>query len=54
MVTGQAMTIDERRQEVARRTKAGESERDIARALGVSRTTVWTDKQVARATEVRP
>lgn len=34
-----------RRAEVARRAANGESEREIARALGVSRTTVWTDKQ---------
>lgn len=39
-------TIDERRAEVARRTAAGESEREIAAVLGTSRTTVWTDKQV--------
>lgn len=38
-----------RRAEVARRAAAGESEREIAKALGVSRTTVWTDKQVAAA-----
>jgi DNA-binding CsgD family transcriptional regulator len=41
--------IEVRRAEVARRVAAGESERDIARALGVSRTTVWTDKQVNAA-----
>lgn len=41
--------IESRRAEVARRAAAGESERDIAKALGVSRTTVWTDKQVAAA-----
>lgn len=38
--------VQARRVEVARRWAAGESEREIARALGVSRTTVWTDKQV--------
>lgn len=41
--------IAPRRAEVARRSAAGETERGIARALGVSRTTVWTDKQVAAA-----
>ena len=38
--------VNARRTEVARRSAAGESERAIAKALGVSRTTVWTDKQV--------
>lgn len=42
-------SVEKRRAEVARRAAAGESERDIARALGVSRTTVWTDKQVNAA-----
>lgn len=41
--------IETRRAEVARRSTAGETERAIARALGVSRTTVWTDKQVIAA-----
>lgn len=41
--------IAARRAEVARRSTAGQTEREIARALGVSRTTVWTDKQVAAA-----
>lgn len=41
--------VETRRAEVARRTAAGETERQIARALGVSRTTVWTDKQVLSA-----
>lgn len=44
-------TIEERRAEVARRTAAGESERAIAAALRVSRTTVWTDKQVNAAAQ---
>jgi DNA-binding NarL/FixJ family response regulator len=44
------MTIEERRRKVAELTKAGKSERAIARDLGVSRTTVWTDKQVMAAT----
>lgn len=35
--------------EIARRTDAGESEREIAKALGVSRTTVWTVKQALKA-----
>lgn len=43
------MTIQERRAKVAQLAKAGKSEREIARELGVSRTTVWTDKQVAAA-----
>lgn len=43
------MTILERRAKVAELTKAGKSEREIARDLGVSRTTVWTDKQVVAA-----
>lgn len=41
--------IEKRRAEVARRSATGESERQIAQALGVSRTTVWTDKQVTAA-----
>lgn len=41
--------IETRRAEVARRSAAGESERSIASALKVSRTTVWTDKQVNAA-----
>lgn len=41
--------IAERRVRVAELAKAGRSERDIARELGVSRTTVWTDKQVNAA-----
>lgn len=43
------MDVDERRRKVAELTKAGKSEREIARELGVSRTTVWTDKQVVAA-----
>lgn len=43
------MTIDERRRKVAELSREGRSEREIAKALGVSRTTVWTDKQVAAA-----
>ena len=43
------MDVSERRQKVAELAKAGKSEREIAKALGVSRTTVWTDKQVAAA-----
>lgn len=43
------MTIEERRAKVADLTRAGKSEREIARELRVSRTTVWTDKQVVAA-----
>lgn len=43
------MDVQERRAKVAELAKAGKSEREIAKALGVSRTTVWTDKQVAAA-----
>ncbi len=43
------MTVEERRRKVAELARAGKSEREIARDLGVSRTTVWTDKQVAAA-----
>lgn len=43
------MTVQERREKVAELTKAGKSERAIAQELGVSRTTVWTDKQVNAA-----
>jgi len=43
------MDIQERRAKVAVLTKAGKSEREIAKDLGVSRTTVWTDKQVVAA-----
>jgi len=43
------MTVEARRAEVDRMSRAGMSEREIAKALGVSRTTVWTDKQVAAA-----
>lgn len=45
------MTVEERRQKVAELAKAGKSERAIAQELGVSRTTVWTDKQVNAATK---
>lgn len=40
------MEIEERRERVAALTRAGKSERAIAAELRVSRTTVWTDKQV--------
>lgn len=40
------MSVQERRQKVAQLVKAGLTEREIAKKLGVSRTTVWTDKQV--------
>ena len=43
------MDVNERRQKVAQLAKAGKSEREIAKELGVSRTTVWTDKQVVAA-----
>lgn len=43
------MTVQERRAKVAELAKAGKTERQIAAELGVSRTTVWTDKQVAAA-----
>ncbi len=43
------MDVQERRAKVAELAKAGKSEREIAKELGVSRTTVWTDKQVASA-----
>lgn len=43
------MGVQERRQKVAELVKAGKSEREIAKALSVSRTTVWTDKQVLAA-----
>lgn len=43
------MDAQERRRKVAELAKAGKSEREIARDLGVSRTTVWTDKQVVAA-----
>ena len=43
------MSIEERRRKVAELAKEGKSERAIARELGVSRTTVWTDKQVLAA-----
>lgn len=43
------MSIQERRAKVAQLVKAGLTEREIARKLGVSRTTVWTDKQVLAA-----
>lgn len=49
MSTDSGRAREARRAEVARRAANGESEREIARALGVSRTTVWTDKQVAAA-----
>lgn len=50
MSTDSGRAREARRAEVARRAANGESEREIARALGVSRTTVWTDKQVIDAT----
>ena len=43
------MDVNERRQKVAQLAKAGKSAREIAKELGVSRTTVWTDKQVVAA-----
>lgn len=43
------MDVQERRAKVAELAKTGKSEREIAKELGVSRTTVWTDKQVAAA-----
>lgn len=42
-------TIEARRRLVERAVKDGLSERQIAEKLGVSRTTVWTDKQVLAA-----
>lgn len=39
----------ERDAEILRRAAAGESERAIARAPGVSRTLVWDVKQAAKA-----
>lgn len=49
------MDQKERRAKVAQLTAGGLSEREIAKQLGVSRTTVWTDKQVnaAAAREVK-
>ncbi len=47
--TAPKLDVDQRRQRVAELNAKGLSERDIARALGVSRTTVWTDKQVLSA-----
>lgn len=41
-----ATSVEVRRQKVAALVKAGKTEREIARELGVSRTTVWADKQV--------
>lgn len=38
--------IERRRREVARLVTEGHSERQIASLLDVSRTTVWTDKQI--------
>lgn len=37
--------ILERRRKVGKMVEAGMSERQIAAALGVSRSTVWSDKQ---------
>lgn len=34
--------------EIVRRAEAGESERALARAFGISRSTVWEVKQAAR------
>lgn len=42
-------TIDARRRLVERAVRDGLSERQIAEKLGVSRTTVWADKQVLAA-----
>jgi transposase len=41
------MTVQERRRRVVNLVKAGWSEREIAKKLGVSRSTIWSDKQVA-------
>lgn len=46
MISEKVIAIARRRTKVAELTGAGKSEREIARELGVSRTTVWTDKQV--------
>ena len=43
------LNVRERRAKVAALVKAGDTERQIAKKLGVSRTTVWTDKQVLAA-----
>lgn len=48
-----AAGIAKRREIVAELVAAGKSERDIANQLGVSRTTVWTDKQVNAAAAVK-
>lgn len=40
--------ITERRKRVAQMVKQGLTERYIARELGVSRSTVWNDKQMAK------
>jgi transposase len=39
------MNVQERRSRVAALVKAGLSEREIAKKLDVSRSTVWNDKQ---------
>lgn len=43
------MSVSERRRQVALLVKNGFSEREIAKRLGVSRTTVWADKQALKA-----
>ena len=45
--------VEARRAEVERLHKAHKTERQIATALGVSRTTVWTDLQVIRGRAVK-
>lgn len=43
-----AIAVQARNTEVLRRVAAGESERVIARALGISRSLVWDIKQAAK------
>lgn len=47
MQAKEKLTVAARRAKVAELTDKGWTEREIAHKLGVSRTTVWTDKQVA-------
>ena len=47
------LTVEERRHQVGVLVAAGRTEREIAERLGVSRTTVWTDKQVLKAAAER-
>jgi len=48
VATATLTAVEARDAEIVRRAEAGESERALARAFGISRTRVWDIKQAAR------